>query len=622
MTMRHTPLLVLVAAMGCIEQGFNKDIDAPSGPEPDILVDPPALVWSGMAVGETEVQQFTVSNVGDGPLEVDDIVIGSGDGYEILGPDFTFVLAPGEDKVVDISFTPEVEGEVYGAAQVLSNDPDGDNSTVDLLGTGLVPNILVEPSSLTYDSLGEGETQTKAFLVTNIGSAPLDVTDVVLVDGDDAFTVIGPEIAFVLEPGASREVQVEFSPVDDADEGLVQVVSNDPDGDDSTVQLFGTGLLPDLVITPSAYDFGDVFLPCGESVELELANEGGNDLIIDAVDYTSGGSLLFLDGLTLPLTLAPGETHNVWVDYAPLVSGSDTGTLTVSSNDPQGDETAQQTGNADWLASYTDTFYTPGAPPVDVLITIDQSCSMAGDNTDDVQQGFPDFVNELQQISDWQLMLVTNPNGCATQGVLDPTTPNASDILVNNAFNSAHDDNGGANLTESLLELSSIALSKTGPGNCNDGFLRPGALLHIITLSDEPEQSGQTGAYWVSQFESYVTDPNLLKVSGVLDLNNSCGTGAAVYTDAIAQTGGASLNICNSNWGASFTDIASEVLAGIQTYPLANQADESTIVVYVNGVATTDFTYSASSNSVTVNSPPIGEYDVVDIDYSVPATCN
>lgn len=620
--LRHPSFAIaLVLVSGCIETGLSKDEQPDRGPLPDILVDPPALVFGGLPIGDQEVQTFTVSNVGDGTLTVDDIVIGSGPSFEVLGPEFSFVLAPGEDRTVEVAFSPVGEGDHYGAVQVLSDDPDGDNSTVDLLGPGLVPDILVEPSSLTYDTLGQGETQTKTFTVSNIGSAPLDVSDISLATGD-AFTVLGPRFSFVLEPGETQDVDVEYAPRLDVDEGMVYVTSNDPDGDNSTVDLIGYSEMPDLEITPATYDFGDLFLPCGESVELQMTNVGGADLEITDLAYSSGGALVLDGSLGLPLTLTPGQSQGVWVDYAPVQAGSDAGTLSVTSNDPDGIETADQLANADWLASYTETFTVPSAPPVDVLITIDQSCSMSQDNTDDVQLGFPDFVTELQAISDWQLMLVTNPNGCATQGVLDENTPNASDILVNNAFNSAHDDNGSANLTESLLELSELALSKTGAGNCNAGFLRPGALLHVITLSDEPEQSGQTAAHWVNAFEGYVSDPALLKVSGVLDLNTSCGLGPAGYVDAIALTGGAQLNICNSNWGAQFTDIASEVLAGIQTYDLANTADASSITVEVNGVVTTDVSYSASSNSVTVNSPPIGENDVVDIHYSVPATCN
>jgi hypothetical protein len=514
---RVTPVIILTLAVGCIETGIQPKDEVPANVQPDILVDPPALQFDSLRDGETQTLDFIVSNVGDAVLEVEDIVIGSGNAFTVLGPDFEFDLEPGEDMPVTVEFTPMGADENYGAAQVLSNDPDGDNSTVDLLGYGLVP---------------------------------------------------------------------------------------------------------DLQITPDNHVFGEAFVPCGDSVELELKNVGEVDLEIYDLDYSSGGQLALRSDLQLPLVLGPDETANVWVDFLPTTSGSDTGTLTVSSNDPVGDETADQNGEGAWVATNSETFYSPGPPPVDVLITIDQSCSMEQDNTDDVEQGFPAFVNELQNVSDWQLILVTDPNGCATGGILDSTSPNPATALTNNAFNSAHDDTLGVNMTESLLKLSERALSKTGPGNCNEGFLRPGALLHIITLSDEPEQSGQSAAYWVGEFENYVTDPSLLKVSGVLDLNNNCGLGAAGYTQAIDLTGGAELNICNSNWGNNFTDIASEVLEGIQTYPLQDPADEATMEVFVNGVATTDWSYEPNSQTVTVNSPPIGENDVVDVNYNILAECN
>jgi hypothetical protein len=224
-------------------------------------------------------------------------------------------------------------------------------------------------------------------------------------------------------------------------------------------------------------------------------------------------------------------------------------------------------------------------------------------------------------VADWQLLLVTDAfTGCGTGGVLDNTVPNVESLLVNNAFNAAHSDNGGANRTEKLLELANIALSKTNPGNCNEGFLRPGALLHIINLSDEPEQSGQTAASWVGQLDTYVADPSLLKISGVIDLTN-CGSGAAGYLDAVNITGGASLDICSSTWGSNFTDIASAVLLGVPTYPLSSAADPFTMEVLVNGVPTTGFVYDASTQSVTVNSPAIGELDVVTVNYNIPGTC-
>jgi len=623
MTRIAPTLAIALVASGCIEQGFSKDEKPEVGPEPDILCDPPAISFGSVAAGDTVTEEFTVNNVGDGTLEVDDIVIGSGEEvFSVLGPEFSFVLAPGESKSVEVSYEPTDASETFGVVQVLSNDPDGDNSTVDLLGEGLVPDILVTPSDLLFDGIAEGDSEVQSFTVENVGNATLLVSDVVLASGN-GYEILGPDFTFELAPGETTTVDVEFAPVTaDEDPGLVQVLSNDPDGDNSTVDLLGYGLLPDLEITPENYSFGDYFVPCGESVELELTNVGDEDLVITDASYSSGGMLMFDPGqVTLPLTLGAGESASVWVDFMPDDAVTDNGTLEVMSNDPDGVETATQDGNGLWTSRQTETFTTPGAPPVDVLITIDQSGSMDV-NQSAVNAGFPAFVSELQGVSDWRLMMVTNAHTqCTTTGVLDPTTANVDSILTSNAFVAAHDDNGGANLTEALLEMSHLALTKTGPGNCNEGFLRPGALLHIITISDEPEQSGQTAAHWVSQFENYVSDPALLRVSAVVDLSG-CSLGANGYTQAVSQTGGSSLDICNAQWGQQFTDIATEVLAGIQAYSLANAAEPSTIDVEVNGVPTYDYVYDPGTETVTIKSPYIGEKDTVDISYSTPATCN
>ena len=43
--------------------------------------------------------------------------------------------------------------------------------------------------------------------------------------------------------------------------------------------------------------------------------------------------------------------------------------------------------------------------------------------------------------------------------------------------------------TEALMVTAAAAVSQVGPGDCNDGFIRPEALLHVVVVSDEVDQS-------------------------------------------------------------------------------------------------------------------------------------
>jgi hypothetical protein len=489
---------------------------------------------------------------------------------------------------------------------------------------GPVPDIVVEPSALEFGELPSGEEEVQSFTVKNVGGSTLHVSDVIVGSGL-AFEVRGPEFAFDLEPEESTTVEVAFTPMG-ADEnfGQVLVLSDDPDTPEAPVDLLGYGAVPELEITPASFVFGDSVVPCGDSVELTLTNVGSEDLVITDLQYESAGLLTLDDSLLrpqLPVTLRPGGSRTVMVNFTPTTEASDTGRLDVFSNDPRGVVSADQNGEGTFGDLNTEQFTEPGIPPVDVMLLIDHSCSMQDANQSDVEAGMPDFVNTLQAVADWQLIEVTKEGGCSNGGIMDASTPNAAQLLINHAW-----DSGGlfgGYLTEALLELAAVALDLTDPGECNEGFLRPGALLHIIVISDEREQSGMSYLHWLGEYTNHVTAQEFVKVSAVVDVNVTCGdgTGGTGYVDAATATGGSILNICNANWGASFSDIASDVLAGIRTYNLSEPAVEGTIVVTVNGVPTTDFSYSPTGNSVTINDPPIDDGDLVEITYTVAGEC-
>jgi len=524
--MNRTSLLVFAPAvltLGCSEQGFHTTINNPNGVEPAIQVAPPSLTWGELSSGQRESQPFTVTNIGADNLEVSDIVFGTGSSFEITG-ETEFALAPDEQTEVQVTFSPQTNGDNFGRAVVLSNDPNTPEAPVDLLGRGAVP---------------------------------------------------------------------------------------------------------DLEITPSTYPFGESFIPCGDTVTLALANVGVEELVID--DFTYGSNLGQLSIVNeadlrarLPITLQPGQTDTLEVAYAAGSSGSDAGTLEVFSNDPARVEAAYQDGEGVFHATGQDTFTQPSTPLVDVMFLIDQSTSMSSNNADDIQDGIPPFLAELRAVADFHMIEVTRPDACANGGVIDANTPNAEQILIDNAFGVY--SWGKSYDTEALLRHAANALAQTGPGQCNDGFLRPGALLHIIVASDERDQSGQSASFWLSDYQRYVFDPAAVTVSAVVDLSsgNVCGdgTGAAGYIDAAIATGGATLNICNASWGAKMPALATDSVDGVGTYVLTENADESSMTVTVNGIQTTDFGYDSASNSVTVESPEVADGDEVVIDYGVLATCD
>lgn len=100
-----------------------------------------------------------------------------------------------------------------------------------------LPDIRVEPRSLSFPDLVRGEVADDAFTIHNDGEATLEVT---VGEVESPFSAGATTIT--LAPGASEVVTVSFSPIDGGPANAILLVgSNDPDQPVVTVRLDGFG---------------------------------------------------------------------------------------------------------------------------------------------------------------------------------------------------------------------------------------------------------------------------------------------------------------------------------------------------------------------------------------------
>ena len=246
--------------------------------------------------------------------------------------------------------------------------------------------------------------------------------------------------------------------------------------------------------------------------------------------------------------------------------------------------------------------------------------------TEDAQNlglAFSEFINVVDTVThDWRIGVVTKSGGCFNGGVIDVSTPDYETVFLAAASTEPVNDN----LTENLFELVDRSLDNVAPGECNDGFLRPNTLAHVIAVSDEPEQSGQPWTYWIGRWHALVTDPSYLVVSAVVDadpsddnLPRSCGEYGEEYVPAAQNTGGVVLDICSTTWAVHAAQLGSVTASTLQTFDLAAIPDESTITVTVNGVETTNWTYDPARNTITIDDD-LDTGDQLDVSYD-PVGC-
>jgi hypothetical protein len=495
-----------------------------------------------------------------------------------------------------------------------------ENGLTDLENEGVGGRIEVTPPEIHFGTLQDGEEDIRPYLITNIGNASLLVEDMVL-EGSGSFVLLDDRSDFLLPPGVTEQFDVLFTPLGANDQlGHVTVYSDDVLAPEQRVDLIGYGAVPELEIDPPNYDFGAEFVGCGDEVEVFLRNVGDADLIITAIDYFDPDGLLTMeDSNLLPLTLVPSQETSVWIDFEAMDQVSVTGQLDVTSNDPRGVVSATQSAEGVFATTADDTFVVPEDPPVDILFAVDQSGSMDA-HSSQLASAFSALINAIQQVtSGWRIGVVTADAGCFNSGVLTSSTPN-----LQSTFASAVTYENGMMYTEKLFQLTQIAMSKTYPGQCNANFLRPNALLHLVLVSDEWEQSGISPASYVSTMQSYKSSPSLVKVSGIICSPSGCGhyDGSDLYyKDAVTLTNGVRLDVMATGWATHAQTLAAASLTSINRFELTQTPHPGSIRVWVDGTEwTTGWHYDPATNEVVfdTNPPPSA---IVEVDYGVLVPC-
>ncbi len=513
---------------------------------------------------------------------------------------------------------------VVAMAVLLAGCTENSFSKIDDGNNGDGPAIEVDPSFLSFGTVGgDDDPVIQSFTVRSVGLTDLEISGMTI-EGDNAgsFTIISPNTVIDLAPEEETTIDVAFEPLG-ANSQLAQVVisSNDPDNSSAIVDLVGDGAVPELEISPDPMDFGPSYIGCYKENQATLTNVGTSDLVIDSLSWSGDATIAFDNsGWSFPMTLAPGESTLANFSFLPDDEIDYAGTLVATSNEPLGTRYHEQMGSGKYAGYFTDFWEIPSDPPTDIFFAVDQSCSM-DDDIATLSSNFSSFIGQLSSYSnDWQIIVGNGDDGCNDSGILTPGTSGYT-----SAFQSAVWASGGA-YTESLLSVAANA-AEAANGGCNNGFMRAGAMLHMILVSDEPEQSWDSWGNLVTRIQNAKGNPGMVKISAIAGpYPGGCGSAdpGSGYHEAVAATGGVFLSIC-SNW-ASPSNLATLASASINqsNFELTRSAVGATIEVYVNGALRSagTWSYNASTNTVTLADPVPGEGDEVQIDYAGEASCD
>jgi hypothetical protein len=217
----------------------------------NIAVSPTILAFGDVTVGNSPTLSTMVSNNGDAACDVTLAQSGSND-FAISG-NTSFSVAPGGNQNVSVIYTPGQVGADNGTLAVSSNDPDTPTVNVNLTGNGVDQqvqecNIAVSPTTLAFGDVTVGNSPTLSTTVSNSGAAACNV-NLARTGGNDF--AITSATSFNVAAGGSQSVSVSYTPGQTgADNGNVEVNSNDPDTPTVNVGLSGNGVQQQAQCTP------------------------------------------------------------------------------------------------------------------------------------------------------------------------------------------------------------------------------------------------------------------------------------------------------------------------------------------------------------------------------------
>lgn len=452
--------------------------------------------------------------------------------------------------------------------------------------------LVVEPAQLDLGEVAWGGTATGSFSLSNPGNAGLTLGPPSRV-GSGAFSTFDAIEGVELGAGESVDIEVSFTPADTSDLATWSFTSEDLPQTVEALSLVGVGLFPKLEVDPDPVDFGDVLVSCTESQTVTLRNAGTAELNLDNVVLQ--GERYSLDTeLDLPLVLDLDESVDVELSYTPVDYVTDTAALWTSSDEPAGQRQTAVSGDGSEASLIEERFRQPAGPwdMVDFIFYIDQSGSME-DNRRKLGEQSQAFMDHLVDLDlDWKLGVVTRSHGCTNAVISRDGGGTADDFsgMLQGPFDSS---------TEKGLAVMEAAMEATQPGECNDDFLREDARTAVVFVSDEPDQSPNGWEDHLSAIMSHANGAMLAAIVG--ELPDGCtgaepGTG---YVEAALATGGMFLSICEDEWAdylEEFASLVSQEPTG--TWPLAYEPEPDTIVVLVDEVEVSAWTYDADENAV------------------------
>ena len=303
-----------------------------------LVANPASFSFGQVRVGQSQAQSASLTNSGGTTVTVSQASV-SNAAFTLSGLTLPVTLAAGQSTPFTLTFAPKSAGavsasvSVNGSASLDMNEAEDQSAptsaVVAVSGSGMTAGqIGIAPTSLSFGNVPLGTTQSLMATLTNSGGTSATISQAAVTGA--GITVTGVSVPLTLAAGQSATFHVTFAPTSPGTvTGSVTLVSSAANSN-LTVAVTGAGVSPgSLAASPATITFGSVQVGSSQSQSATLTNAGGTSLTLSQA--TTTGSGFTLTALSVPLTLAPGQSAGLTVKFTPQSGGSASGNIALAS---------------------------------------------------------------------------------------------------------------------------------------------------------------------------------------------------------------------------------------------------------------------------------------------------
>ncbi|HJT71395.1 MAG TPA: choice-of-anchor D domain-containing protein [Terriglobales bacterium] len=287
---------------------------------------PASIGFGNVPLGSQDSQTITLQNAGTSNVSVSNINV-TGSEFTLGGMSLPLTLQGGQSASFTATFKPATAGTASGAVVVTSTATDASLS-IALSGTGTAPQLAVSPTSVSFGSVLLGSTASQSVTLSNSGTASLTISGISALSA--GFSATGLSFPTTLSPGQSAMLKVSFTPTAGGSASTELSIQSNAPGSPTNIPLTGTGVQGQLSASPASVAFGNVLLGGSAKQAITLTNNGSATVSISNVSVSGTG--FALSGLSAPASIDPGASSTFTVTFAPTVTGSTSGSVSITSN--------------------------------------------------------------------------------------------------------------------------------------------------------------------------------------------------------------------------------------------------------------------------------------------------